>query len=448
MNKAPITENALAQNFNAFSLLRFALPSIAMMIFMGLYTIVDTIFAARFVNEYALSAINIVCPVVNVTVGLGTMLASGGSAIISREMGRGMAQKAKEDFSLIIVAGIALGLMITLTGLSCRSALIYALGASDLLYPYCRDYLTILLLFLPANVLQTLFQNLFVAAGKPGLGFAVSIAAGAANIVFDYVFIVCAGMGIAGAALGTGIGYSLPAAVGLIYFSKNTGTLSFCRPKLDIKLLGECCYNGSSEMLGQLAGAVTTLLFNQIMISLAGESGVAAITIIIYSQFLLSTLYIGYSMGVAPVIGYHYGSQNTQQQKVIFRICIRFILITSLLTFLLCLSCSRFLSALFVDSNSDAYRLSVTGFSLFAYSFLFCGLNIFTSAMFTAFSNGVISAVLSLLRSFGLVTAGLLVLPKLCGLVGVWLAVPIAEGIVFLLSLLCLYQYRKRYGYL
>ena len=201
-------------------------------------------------------------------------------------------------------------------------------------------------------------------------------------------------------------------------------------------------------MVSQLATAVTTLFFNREMMILAGEIGVAAITIIIYSQFLLSTLYIGYSMGVAPVIGYNYGSKNTTQQKRIFRICMGFITVTSLVVFSLCLLGNKYIIMLFADSSSEVYNLAQNGFSIFAYSFLFCGLNIFTCAMFTSLSNGKISAILSLLRTFGFVTAGLLILPKLCGIIGVWLAVPVAESIVFIISIIYIIHYRKQYAYM
>ena len=336
-------EPVFSQSFSAMALLRFAFPTMAMMVFMGLYTMVDTVFAARFVNEYALSAINVVCPVINLTVGLGTMLAAGGNAIISRKMGCERGQEAKENFTLLTAAGIALGLVITAVGLVFLKPLLHFLGAGGLLFPYCRTYLVILLLFAPANILQTLFQNFFITAGRPGMGFVVSFLAGTANILFDYVFMALANLGIAGAALGTGIGYLLPGIVGLCYFSKSRGPLSFCRPKFDRKVLAESCFNGSSEMVSQLATAVTTLLFNRIMMSLAGESGVAAITILIYSQFLLNTLFIGYSMGVAPVIGYHYGSKNTEQLKRILRVCIRFILAVSVAVFALCGWGNRFI---------------------------------------------------------------------------------------------------------
>lgn len=442
-----MNENILDQKWNHISLLRFAAPTIIMMIFMGLYTIVDTIFVSQFVNTDALSALNIVCPVINITVGLGTMIATGGNAIVSRKMGAGNAQEAKEDFTLLIITGAIIGFTILLGGVICIDKIIYILGASDLLFPYCKNYLFILLLFIPANVLQTLFSNLFVTAGKPGLGFGLSFLAGIANIVLDYVFIVLCRLGIQGAALGTGFGYLIPTVVGLIYFAKNSGYLSFVKPRLKWNVVKESCINGSSEMVSQLATAITTFLFNITMMNLLGENGVAAITIIIYSQFLLNTLYIGYSMGIAPIIGFNYGNKNTIQQKKVFQISIQFITVVSSLIFIF----SRFggtnIIRLFVDGTSEVYQIAADGFTIFSYSFLFCGLNIFTSSMFTALSNGKVSAILSFLRTFGLLAGGILLLPKICGLTGIWLAVPVAEGIMFLVSAACLLNYKEKYSY-
>ena len=442
-----MNENILDQKWNHISLLRFAAPTIIMMIFMGLYTIVDTIFVSQFVNTDALSALNIVCPVINITVGLGTMIATGGNAIVSRKMGAGNAQEAKEDFTLLIITGAIIGFTILLGGVICIDKIIYILGASDLLFPYCKNYLFILLLFIPANVLQTLFSNLFVTAGKPGLGFGLSFLAGIANIVLDYVFIVLCRLGIQGAALGTGFGYLIPTVVGLIYFAKNSGSLSFVKPRLKWNVVKESCINGSSEMVSQLATAITTFLFNITMMNLLGENGVAAITIIIYSQFLLNTLYIGYSMGIAPIIGFNYGNKNTIQQKKDFQISIQFITVVSSLIFIF----SRFggtnIIRLFVDGTSEVYQIAADGFTIFSYSFLFCGLNIFTSSMFTALSNGKVSAILSFLRTFGLLAGGILLLPKICGLTGIWLAVPVAEGIMFLVSAACLLNYKEKYSY-
>ncbi len=442
-----MSEHIFDQKWNAASLLRFAFPTIVMMVFMGLYTIVDTIFVARFVSTDALSAINIVCPVINLTVGLGTMIAAGGSAVVSRKMGAGLEQEAKEDFTLLILAAAGIGAAILICGTLWLNPILLALGASERLLPFCRDYLGLLLLFLPANVIQTVYANLFVTAGKPGLGFGLSVLAGLANILLDYVFIVLGGMEIRGAALGTGLGYLILAAAGTVFFFRNRGALSFVKPRWRGALLTESCLNGSSEMVGQLAAALTTFLFNLTMMERLGEDGVAAVTIMIYSQFLLNTLFIGFSMGVAPVIGFHYGSGNRKQQRKILSICIRFLAAASLLIFALSISGGSLVVRMFTPDASRVYEIAAAGFPVFSVSFLFCGFNIFTSALFTALSNGKVSAVLSFLRTFGLLCGGILLLPRFFGITGVWMAVPMAEGIMFFVSLGCLIYYRERYHY-
>ena len=438
-----MSEHIFDQKWSAASLLRFAFPTIVMMVFMGLYTIVDTIFVARFVSTDALSAINIVCPVINLTVGLGTMIAAGGSAVVSRKMGAGLEQEAKEDFTLLVLAAAGIGAAILICGTLWLNPILLALGASERLLPFCRDYLGLLLLFLPANVIQTVYANLFVTAGKPGLGFGLSVLAGLANILLDYVFIVLGSMEIRGAALGTGLGYLIPAAAGTVFFFRNRGALFFVKPRWRGALLTESCLNGSSEMVGQLAAALTTFLFNLTMMERLGEDGVAAVTIMIYSQFLLNTLFIGFSMGVAPVIGFHYGSGNRKQQRKILSICIRFLAAASLLIFALFISGGPLVVRMFTPDASRVYEIAAAGFPVFSVSFLFCGFNIFISALFTALSNGKISAVLSFLRTFGLLCGGILLLPRLFGITGVWMAVPMAEGIMFFVSLGCLIYYRE-----
>lgn len=427
-------QNPLAQNFTARSLIRFALPSMAMMLFMGLYTIVDTIFVARFVHTDALSSINIVCPVINLIVGLGTMLAAGGSAIVARKMGGGKAAEARSDFTLLILTGGIAGLLITAAGLLLTDEIIRGLGASERLFPYCKDYLTIQLLFTCPNILQVLYQNLFVAAGKPSLGLIVSLCAGIANILFDYSFIALLQMGIKGAALGTGLGYLIPALTGTVFFLAKRSSLYFCRPRMNLPVLIKSCGNGASEMVSQLSAAVTTFLFNAAMMKLSGEDGVAAITIIIYSQFLLTTLYIGFSMGVAPVISYHYGGGNREQLKNVVRICLRFMISISLFIFLLSFLAGGGIAGVFAGKNETVFQIARSGFAIFSFSFLFSGFNIFTSAFFTALSRGKVSAAVSFLRTFGLITVFLLLLPGLLQVTGVWLAIPAAELFTFLLS--------------
>ena len=434
MAEAQTTENPLSQNFDIKSLLWFAFPTIITMIFMGLYTIVDTIFVSRFVNTNALSALNIVCPVINLIVGLGTMLATGGSAIVARKMGAGEEERARKDFTMIVLTGMILGVIIAGLGAVFIDNIVNGLGANEILFPYCKEYLLILLLFTPASILQVLFQNLIVTAGYPGLGMVLSVSAGAVNIFLDFIFMVVFDMGIKGAALGTGIGYLLPAIIGIGFFSTTKGSLYFQKPAADISVLTKSCANGCSEMVSQAASAVTTFLFNMVMMKFLGENGVAAITIMIYTQFFLTTLYIGFSMGVAPVISYNYGCNNNVRLKKIFRICLRFIGAISMMIFLLSLAFASPLVAVFSPKGTLVYEIARKGFFIFAFSFLFCGFNIFTSTAFTALSDGKVSALLSFLRTFGLIAILLLVLPDLIGAAGVWLAVPVAEFITFIVA--------------
>ena len=439
--------NPLSQNFTLKSLLKFSFPTILMMIFMGLYTVVDTIFVARFVDTNALSALNIVCPVINLIVGLGTMLATGGSAIVARKMGAGEHTRAAQDFTLIISAGILSGVLIAVLGTVFTPRIVWGLGASRILFPYCKEYLFILLLFTPASILQVLFQNLIVTAGRPGMGMVLGVSAGIVNILLDYLFMVPLHMGIKGAAFGTGIGYMIPAVIGLWFFSAKRGSLHFRKPVIDFSVLAESCTNGFSEMVSQAATAVTTFLFNRIMMRLLGENGVAAITIIIYTQFLLSALYIGFSMGVAPVISYNYGKQDGRQLKNVFSICMRFIVFVSVTVFAAAFIFGSSLVGIFAEKGMPVYEIARNGFLIFPFSFLFCGLNIFTSAAFTALSNGKLSAILSFLRTFGLITVLLFTLPNVLGVTGVWLAVPTAELITMVVALVFLHQNREKYHY-
>lgn len=447
MRDLQATENPLSQAFTMKSLFAFALPPVFMMLFMGLYTVVDTVFVARFVNTNALSAMNIVCPVINLMVGFGTMLATGGSAIVARKMGAGDSKRASQDFTLIIAAGALSGALLAILGTALIDGIVWGLGASDVLFPYCKAYLSILLLFTPASLLQVLFQNLIVTAGRPAIGMILGISAGITNVLLDYLFMVPLQMGIKGAALGTGLSYMAPSVIGLLFFSLRKSGLRFIKPIIDASVLIESCANGFSEMVSQAASAVTTFLLNRMMMKLLGEDGVAAITIMIYMQFLLSALYLGFSMGVAPVISYNHGKQDGEQLKNVFSLCMRFILLASISIFGFSLAFGSPLVRIFSEKGTPVYEIARDGFSIFRFAFLFCGLNIFASAAFTALSNGRLSTILSFLRTFGLIAALLLTLPKLLGVTGVWLAVPMAEGITMMVSLMFLHQNKEKYHY-
>lgn len=441
-------DNRLAQDFNAYRLIKFTLPSTIMLVFMSLYQMVDGVFVSNIVGENALSALNIVYPIPSIIIAVSIMLSTGGSAIIAKNMGERKPQEAKENFSLIVLAGAIFAFAFQLFGLLFLGPLIRMLGATEALYDYCYNYLGIFLLTCPLSVMQMLFQNFFVTAGKPHWGLIWTIVGGCVNVLFDYVFVAVMGLGVSGAAIATAMGYAIPAIVGLLYFSLNRkGTLYFVRPKFRGKVLLFTCANGSSEMVNNIAVAITTFLFNVLMLKYAGEAGVAAITVVLYAQFLMTSVFMGFSSGVAPVISFNFGKQNHPQLKKVFKICLWVIGVVSLLVFALAELGSSLIIRVFAGPETDVFALAKHGFTLFSLSFLVTGVNIFASAMFTAFSDGLVSAIISFLRTFVFLLFCLLVLPLALGLDGIWLAVPVAEGLAVAVSIYYLVRRRKRYCY-
>lgn len=440
--------NSISKNFNFFSLLQFAFPTMVMMIFMSLYTIVDGICISRFVGTEALSAANIIYPVLSLMIAVGVMLATGGSAVIAKKLGENRLEEACENFSFLILTGFLLGIVFMIIGNIFISPIVRLLGATDVLLPYCIDYLRILLYLAPACILQLLFQTFFVTAGKPFIGLLLTISGGIANMVLDYVFMGPLNTGIAGAALATGIGQLIPSVIGFFYFLFVRNSLYLIKPRFRSAVFIESCLNGSSEMVTNFSTAVVTFLFNMVMLKFLGEVGVAAITIVLYGQFLFNALYMGFSMGVAPVISFNYGSQNHKMLQKLFKICIWFISISSLVITAFSLFASPVIVEIFTPKGTDTYELAKAGFFLFSINYIFAGLNIFASSMFTAFSDGKVSAIISFVRTFVLIVINILLLPYLIGVNGVWLAVPIAEFMTMFLSIYYFYKKRNAYHYM
>lgn len=427
--------NNLSKQFRFPALLRFALPSIIMMVFMSLYTMVDGIFVSRLLNTEALSAVNIVYPLISVIIAIGIMLATGASAVIAKKMGEDKKREAKENFTFIIAFAIGLGICITILSLVFLEPMLYFLRAEGTVYPLCYDYAYMLIWFITPALLQMLFQTFFVTAGRPALGLTVTVLGGIANIVLDYLFIAKLNMGIAGASVATGIGYSIPAVFGLIYFSVyRKGSLHFVKPKWDKRLLPQACLNGSSEMVSNLATALTTYLFNVVMMNMLGIDGVAAITIVLYAQYFLTAVYLGYSIGVAPIFSYNYGNQNKMQLKRLFKMSMAFLLVVSLFTFAISFLLAPWIVKVFAAGSDSVYQIALHGFYLFSFCYLFMGVNIFASSMFTALSDGKTSAMISFMRTFLFLVAGIALLPKVWGIDGVWLAVPLAELLTLFLA--------------
>ena len=440
--------NSIAKDFKFFSLLRFALPTMVMMIFMSLYSIVDGIFISRLLGTNALSAANIVYPVISIVFAVGIMLSTGGSALIAKKLGEGKEREAREDFSFLTLVSFLFGIAILLIGNIFIEPIVRALGSTDALLPYCVDYLSVSLLLAPAAMLQMMFQTFFVTAGKPLIGLILTISGGVANMILDYLFMGPFNMGISGAALATGIGELIPAVIGLFYFLFTRHSLYLTKPVFRFHVLKESCFNGSSEMVTNLSTAVVTYLFNITMLKFLGEPGVAAITIVLYGQFLFNALYMGFSMGVAPVISYNHGSQNLTLLKRIFKICIGFISISSILITVMALVSSPVIVEIFTPIGSATYDIAKTGFFLFSINYIFAGINIYSSSMFTAFSDGKVSALISFVRTFVLIVLNILLLPYLIGVNGVWLAVPAAEFMTLFLSVYFFYKKRNVYHYI
>lgn len=443
-----IMSYSLAKKFTFGSLLMFALPTTIMMVVMSLYTIIDGFFVSRFVGTNALSSINIVYPAINIILGLGVMLSSGSNAIVAKKMGEGKPEDARAAFTAIVYLNIGIGIAIALLGNIFAGPLVRVLGASDVLVSDCITYLRWQMGFAPAFMLQLLFQMYFITEGRPGVGLFLTLLAGITNAVLDYVLIVPLGLGIAGAAIATVTGYLIPAVIGLIYFGISRKALWLVKPGLSLAEFKETCLNGSSEMVTNLSSGIITFLFNLLMMRYAGEDGVAAITIIQYSQFMLNALYMGFAQGVSPVISYNYGCRNDRQMKQVFRSSLIFIGVTSLAVFAVAQFGGPYIVSVFAQHGTAVYDLARHGFMIFAFGYLFSGINIFSSALFTALSDGKVSAIISFVRTLVLIVACLLIMPLFLGLDGVWLAIPVAETGGFFLCLWFLKKYRGVYGYI
>ncbi|MBQ7758873.1 MATE family efflux transporter [Anaerotignum sp.] len=441
-------QNDISKEFTLSSLLKFTLPTIIMLVFVATYTIVDGIFVSRFVGTTALSAMNIVFPLINILIGLGIMLGTGGSAIIGKRLGEGKEEKARSAFTLITVFGIAVGLVISVICFLFIKPLSVFLGADENLLPYCVDYGRVMMAFYAVSVVQTMFQTLFITAGKPNLGLWLNVAAGLSNILFDYIFIIRMDMGIVGAAWGTVSGFIIGGIPALFYFAKPRTVLYFVKPTWNGKTIAHTMLNGSSEMVTSGAMAITTFLFNLAMMDMLGEDGVAAITIVLYAQFLFSSAYLGFASGAAPVFSYNYGNQNIPQLKRLFKMCLGIILISSVVCFGFSYLMAVPTIAIFTPRESNTYAITLYGYKIFVWNFLFAGINIFASSFFTALSNGKVSAAISFLRTFVFVAGSILILPKFLGIDGIWLAIPAAEAVTVLIAVFFLAANRKYYHYL
>lgn len=440
-------QNAYHQPVTLWNILKFAIPTIAMSLFMSFYTMVDGLFVSNLIGTGALSAINLTAPVIQLVTAVSTMLATGGSAAIMKKMGEQRPKEAREDFTFLILVNVAVGLAMTMLGYALMGPIFGGMGLSPEVAGYCSAYLSCYLPFTVPILLMNNFTLYMIASERAALSLGCSVTGGLLNIALDYVLIALLDMGMRGAAIATGLGYSVTAVVGLILFSRRQGLLHFTRPVLRWRVLAKAAANGCSEMATALVTGIITLMFNWTMLRYVGEDGVAAVTIIMYVLMFASSLYTGYSYGVAPMLSYYHGEQNHQKLRKLVSTSLKVIAAISLATAAASLAATKPLVSIFARPDNPVYGLAVTGNRICSLALLFIGFNIFASGLFTALSNGAVSAILAFSRSFVFMLITMWVLPAVLGVNGIWLATPAAELMALALCAGMFAAYRRRYRY-
>lgn len=438
----------LSDHFTLKRLLRFVTPSIIMMVCTSVYSIVDGLFVSNFVGKTPFAAVNLIFPILMAISTVGFMLGTGGSAIVSMALGMGQREKANRYFSMLIYTGIALSIVLSVLGFVCMPAIASALGAEGALLEYTVLYGRILVVGLTAFTLQNMFQSFFPVAEKPEMSLKVSIAAGLTNFVLDFVFIVLFQWGLAGAAAATVIGQIVGGIFPLLYFLReNNSLLRLTKTGFEGRILLKACTNGSSEMLTNLSSSLVNVLYNYQLMRLAGENGIAAYGVIMYIYFIFASIFIGYSIGSAPIISYHHGAGNHTELKNLFQKSLIIIGSAGTILTLLAELLAPFLTRIYVGYDAALFEMTCRGFRLYALAFLFGGFNAFGSSFFTALGDGAVSAAISFLRTLVFQVAIILVLPLILGLDGVWLAIGTAEILALFVTLFFFIRKKGKYKY-
>ncbi|MBP3308643.1 MAG: MATE family efflux transporter [Clostridia bacterium] len=438
----------LSESFDTKKLLRFTLPSIVMMIFTSIYGVVDGLFVSHFAGKSAFAALNFIMPFLCILGTPGFMIGAGGSAIIARQLGEGDRKRANRTFSLLVYASLVIGALLAAVGLLTVRPIAELLGATGDMLDGCVRYGRIIVIAVPFFILQMEFQTFFSLAERPTHGLLVTVGSGVTNMVLDALFIGVLSWGLEGAALATAISQAVGGIVPLIYFGReNTTPLKIGRCGLDIKALLNTATNGSSELLSNISMSLVGMLYNVQLMRYAGEDGVSAYGVMMYITMIFIALFIGFSMGTAPIVGYHFGAGNTDELKNLRRRCIRLIIIFSLAMLAFAEAMAYPLSLLFVGYDEALMSLTARGFMIYSVNFLFAGLGIFGSSFFTALSNGLISAVISFFRTVVSQVALVLLLPLLLGVDGIWLSITLSELLSMSLTVFFLFKYKKRYNY-
>ena len=438
----------ISEHFNYRKLIRFTIPTIAMMIFTSIYGVVDGIFVSNCVGSDAFAAVNLIMPALMILGSVGFMIGTGGSALVSKTLGEGKKEKANEIFSMLITVVIVLGFALSLIGIVATPMIARLLGADDSMMDYCVVYGRILLLGNVPFMLQNTFQSFLVVAERPQMGLKISIAAGVTNMVLDFLFVYVFQWGVVGAGAATVTSQLVGSMIPLVYFlKKNPSPLQLVKFEFDGSALLKSCTNGSSEMLTNLSMSLVSMLYNFQLMKFAGADGVAAYGIIMYVSFIFSGTYLGYSIGAAPIVSYHYGAGNHDELKNLFKKSLTLMAVTSVVLTIAAELTSGILAGVFVSYDADLLAMTTLAIQLYSISYLFNGINVFASAFFTALNDGLVSAAISFLRTLVFQIVMIFLLPVLLGLEGIWLAIVVTEVLALVVSVICFVKFRKKYHY-
>lgn len=438
----------ISDHFTIPRLLRFVFPSIIMMIFTSIYGVVDGFFVSNYVGKTPFAAVNLIMPLLMAIGSIGFMLGTGGSALVAKTCGEGDSERANRYFSMTIYTAILLGTILAAISFCLIRPIARLMGADGAMLEYCVLYARILVCTLPLFMLQNMFQSFFIMAEKPKLGLYVILAAGISNIVLDFLFIAVFRWGLAGAAIATSIGELIGGLVPILYFSRpNTSRLKLIRTKLEWRPIWRSCSNGASEMMTNLSMSLVNTLYNLQLMRFTGEDGVAAYGVIMYVNFIFVAIYMGYSIGSAPIVGYHYGAKHQEELRGLLRRSLWILGIGAVLLTVAGELFSSLLSKIFVSYDDALFAMTRHGFRLYSLSYLLCGFNIFGSAFFTALNNGMVSAVISFARTLVFQIVCVLVLPIFLELNGIWISILVAEFLGILVTASLLIANRKKYSY-
>ncbi len=440
-------ETLFSDKVTAVKFIKFVWPSVLMMVIIGLYYNMDSVFVANLVGEEALASLSIAYPIQGIMWGFAIMLAAGSSAIVAIKMGEGDQHTANERYTLICVISIISGFIFLIFCIIFMEPIIDFLGAVGELKTYCRDYLKILIWSFPAAFLGSIFEYFIRVDGRPGFTLVLYLSGGLVHVVLDYVFMGPMGMGIEGAAYATLAGLIVVMAIGGAYFMFADTKLKFVRFRINWKFIGHCFVNGSSEMVSEASAGITTFFFNMVVINIAGAVGVAAISIVLNVHYLFISIHLGYVMGVAPLISYFYGAKDYDKVNVFIRYSKVFIAVTCIVSAAGCLAFGQYIVMIFERPGSELFDMALTGTRFLAAALLICGANIFASGFFTAYGNGPVSALISMSRALIMNIIGMFILSRIFGMTGVYLTLAFAEATTLGLTFAMLEKYKKIYNY-